>query len=115
MQAGLAWAVKLDKGDFRGRDALLRRQQDTARRQRVGLELAGKRIAREGALVKAGDKTSGTVTSGTFSPTFHKTIAMAYVDPPLAQPGTACHVDIRGSAEAARVVTLPFYKRAKAV
>jgi aminomethyltransferase len=112
-QAGLGWAVKLDKGDFRGRAALLRRREDTSLPRRVGLELAGKRIAREGAAVLADGKTVGRVTSGTFAPTLNKTIAMAYVDPQYTQPGTACQVDIRGSAEAARVVPLPFYKRAK--
>ncbi len=111
-QAGLSWAVKLDKGDFRGRDALLRRKEDASLRKRVGLELAGKRIALEGATVSANGTEIGKVTSGTFAPSLHKTIAMAYVDPPLAAVGTACQVDIRGGAEAARVVALPFYKRA---
>ena len=48
-QAGLGWAVKFDKGEFIGRAALLKHKEDTTRRRRVGLELAGKRIAREGA------------------------------------------------------------------
>jgi aminomethyltransferase len=112
-QAGLTWAVKLDKGDFRGRDALLKRQGDASRRQRVGLELAGKRIAREGAVIQAEGRPIGTVTSGTFAPSLHKTIAMAYVEPAFTKPGTGCQVDIRGSAEAAAVVALPFYKRTK--
>src|SRR5438105_12181569 len=47
-QAGLSWAVKLDKGDLRGREALLKRQTDGTLRKGVGLELSGKRIAREG-------------------------------------------------------------------
>jgi aminomethyltransferase len=110
-QAGLGWAVKLDKGDFRGREALLERQKGPALRKRVGLELPGKRIAREGATVLSQGKGIGTVTSGTFAPTLHKTIAMAYVDPTFAQPGKDCQVDIRGNAEGARVVALPFYKR----
>src|ERR1700730_4765768 len=46
-QAGLAWAVKLDKGAFRAKDALVRRQNDASLRRRIGLELKGKRIARE--------------------------------------------------------------------
>ena len=83
LQAGLGWAVKLDKGDFIGRDALLRRQKETRpRRVRVGLELGGKRIAREGAAVLAGAHSPiGVVTSGTFAPTLQKAIAMAYVAP----------------------------------
>lgn len=113
-QAGLAWAVKMDKGDFRGREALLKRQQNATLRKRVGLELSGKRIAREGAIVQADGQEIGKVTSGTFAPALHKTIAMAYVDPTVVQPGTSCHVDIRGTAEPAKVVPLPFYKRVKA-
>jgi aminomethyltransferase len=112
-QASLDWAVKLDKGDFRGREALMRRKQDSTLRKRIGLELAGKRIAREGAVVRSGGKDVGIVTSGTLTPTLNKTIAMAYVDPAFVQPGTALAVDIRGKEEPAKVVPLPFYKRAK--
>jgi len=110
-QAGLAWAVKMDKGEFRGRNALLQRQGDTKLPKRVGLELTGKRIAREGAVVQAEGKIIGKVTSGTFAPTLHKTIAMAYIEPSFGKVGTSCQVDIRGSGEAARIVALPFYKR----
>src|SRR5947209_8910463 len=80
-QAGLGWAVKLDKGDFIGRDALARRRGDPALRRRVGLELQGKRIAREGDVVRRDGRDVGRVTSGTFSPTLGRAIAMAYVDP----------------------------------
>src|SRR6202041_2891045 len=72
LQAGLSWAVKFDKGDFIGRDALLKRQQHKWLPIRVGLELEGKRIAREGATVTANGATIGRVTSGTFSPTLNK-------------------------------------------
>jgi aminomethyltransferase len=110
-QAGLGWAVKMDKGDFIGREALARRRQDKSLRQRVGLELEGKRLAREGASVIKDGKVVGTVTSGTFAPTLAKAIAMAYVDPACVAPGTACEVDIRGKLAAARIVPLPFYRR----
>src|SRR5438105_1275939 len=80
-QAGLAWAVKMDKGDFIGREALLRRKQDPTLRQRVGMTLDGKRIAREGAAVLHEGREVGRVTSGTFTPTLQKAVAMAYVDP----------------------------------
>jgi aminomethyltransferase len=112
-QAGLAWAVKPDKGDFRGREALLKRRDDPALKQRVGLELAGKRIAREGAKVLANGKEIGVVSSGTFGPTLNKTIAMAYVEPAFKNPTTSLTVDIRGKQEDARVVPLPFYQRPK--
>ncbi len=112
-QAGLAWAVKLDKGDFLGRDALLKRKDDPTLRRRVGLALEGKRLAREGASVLKDGREVGKVTSGTFAPTVNKAIAMAYVDPALMEPGTALEVDVRGKAEPATVVPLPFYKRPK--
>lgn len=112
-QAGVAWAVKMDKGDFRGKEALARRQQDAGLRRRVGLELKGKRIAREGAIIKANEASIGIVTSGTHSPTFAKPIAMGYVDPAFSKVGTSLIIDIRGNDEEAVVVPLPFYKRAK--
>jgi len=110
-QAGLGWAVKMDKGDFIGREVLMRRRQDKSLRQRVGLELEGKRLAREGASIMKDNKTIGTVTSGTFAPTLAKAIAMAYVDPAYTPPGTTCEIDVRGKPAPARVVPLPFYKR----
>jgi aminomethyltransferase len=113
LQAGLGWAVKLDKGEFIGREALRRRREDASLRRRVGLELQGKRIAREGAAVTAGGKEVGRVTSGTFAPTLGKAVAMAYVDPGYTKAGTECAVDVRGKAEPARVVPLPFYRRPK--
>jgi aminomethyltransferase len=113
LQAGLGWAVKLDKGPFIGREALLRRRQDAGRPVRVGLELEGKRIAREGAGVLRDGRPVGTVSSGTFAPTLQKAIAMAYVEPGAAAAGTPLAVDVRGRPEQARVVPLPFYRRAK--
>jgi aminomethyltransferase len=114
LQAGLSWAVKLDKGNFVGKEALLQRQKEATRPVRVGLELAGRRIAREGSAVLSRDgKKVGRVTSGTFAPTLQKAIAMAYVEPSLSSVGTELAVDVRGTAEPAKVVALPFYKRAK--
>jgi aminomethyltransferase len=112
-QAGLAWAVKPDKGDFLGKEAMLRRKTDPRLKQRVGLVLEGKRIAREGATLHADDKQIGLVTSGTFAPTLARSIAMAYVDPEHAVTGSECVVDLRGKTVAARVVPLPFYRRQK--
>jgi aminomethyltransferase len=112
-QAGLGWAVKLDKGDFLGRSALEKRRDDKTAHKRIGLELEGKRIAREGAAVLLDGKEIGAVTSGTFAPMLQKTIAMAYLEPAFARPGVSCAVDVRGKPEAARTVALPFYRRAK--
>jgi aminomethyltransferase len=113
LQAGLGWAVKLNKGEFIGRDALVRLKDDKTRPVRVGLELEGRRIAREGAAVLADGRAVGRVTSGTFAPTLQKAVAMAYVEPSRAAAGTALTVDVRGKAESARVAPLPFYRRPK--
>ncbi len=112
-QAGLTWATKMDKGDFLGRVALEKRHKDKTLRHRVGLELVGKRIAREGAVISHRDKQVGSVTSGTFSPTLEKAIAMAYVDPDCAVAGMTLAVDVRGQSVPAQVVPMPFYKRPK--
>jgi aminomethyltransferase len=114
LQAGLARSVSFDKGNFVGRDALLRRRDDKTLPVRVGLELAGKRIAREGCTVQFGGRPVGQVTSGTFAPSLQRAIAMAYVEPASAGIGTALEVDVRGKMEAARVVERPFYRRPKA-
>lgn len=111
--AGLAWAVKLDKGAFVGREALRNWKQDPGR-TRVGLRLEGKRIARQGAAVVEGARPVGVVTSGTFSPTLQASLAMALVEPPLARPGTPLAVSIRDQDAPATVVELPFYRRSRA-
>jgi aminomethyltransferase len=113
LQAGLGWAVKFDKGDFVGRDALLQRQKDVSRPVRIGLELEGRRAAREGATVLAGGQPVGKVTSGTITPTLGRPIAMAYVKPEHAAPGTELAVEVGKAQAAARVVALPFYRRAR--
>ncbi len=108
--AGLGWAVKLDKGEFVGRDALDAFKANPGQ-ARVGLRLDGKRIARQGAEVYHDGKPAGLVTSGTFAPTLQQSLAMALVDPLSATVGMALEVDIRGRREPARVVKLPFYRR----
>ena len=108
--AGLGWAVKLNKGEFVGRDALRKFKADPGM-TRIGLELEGKRIARQGCPVTREGRAVGAVTSGTFSPTLGKSLAMALVEPGAAAVGGALTVDVRGRDEPARVVPLPFYRR----
>jgi aminomethyltransferase len=112
-EAGLAWIVKLDKGDFLGCDALVAQKAAGAPRKLVGFEVEGRGIARQGHAVVSEGGTVGTVTSGTWSPTFEKALGLAYVPPDLAAPGTPLTLDVRGRQLAARVVETPFYRRAK--
>jgi aminomethyltransferase len=113
IQAGLSFAVNLEDRDFIGRNALAAVKQSSPTQVRVGLELFGKRSAREHYRVFANGEPIGEVTSGTFSPTLQKPIAMGYVPPQYSAAGTDLTVDIRGTTEHARIVKLPFYSRAK--
>jgi aminomethyltransferase len=92
---------------------MARIQDDGPKRMLVGLEIEGKRIARQDAPIEQDGRTIGEVTSGTSSPTLEKIIAMGFVDARFSEPGTDLQVDIRGVKTAARVVPLPFFKRPK--
>jgi aminomethyltransferase len=110
--AGLGRVVKLEKpSDFVGRAALEKAAAEGPRRRLVGLVVEGRGIARHGHPVHAGERRTGVVTSGTQSPTLGVPIAMAYVAPGDAEPGTMLDVEIRDARVPARVVALPFYRR----
>jgi aminomethyltransferase len=112
-QAGLGFACHLSGYNFPGRDVLLKIEKQPPMLSRVGLEMLSRRVARQDCAIYSGGQRIGTVTSGTFSPTLQKPIAMGYVASNHAVPGTPLQVDIRGSLEPARVVPLPFYTRKK--
>jgi len=111
-EAGLGRVVKLEKpDDFVGRAALEKVARDGASRRLVGLAMRGRGIARHGHPVLNADGRSGEVTSGTMSPTLGEAIAMAYVAPTDAEPGTMLDVEIRETRVPCEVVSLPFYRR----
>ncbi|GAC1330929.1 MAG: glycine cleavage system aminomethyltransferase GcvT [Candidatus Dormibacteria bacterium] len=110
LEAGLGWAVKLDKGDFVGRDALRAIKANGLARQCIGLELEGRAIARHGYTVSDGGRVVGEVTSGTFSFTLGKAVAMGYIERGSAE-STGLTVAVRGEEVPARRVPMPFYKR----
>jgi aminomethyltransferase len=109
LTAGLGWAVKLNKGEFVGRNALAVVKPTLAR---VGLRLDGKRAAREQSPVLRDGRAIGTVTSGSYVPHLQQSIAMAYVPVEDAAVGTGLAIDLKGTTIPATVVPLPFYKRA---
>lgn len=113
LEAGLAWAVSFDKGDFRGRDALLRQEAEGPPSRLRGLLMDERRhIPRAHYPVFTGDRLIGEVTSGTFSPTLQKGIALAYLWPgDVADIGSEVEVDIRGRRGAATVTRTPFVGR----
>lgn len=110
LTAGQAWCVDLSK-DFIGADSLRRLNERGLARKLVGLELEGRRIARQHFGVFRDGRAVGQVTSGTLSPTLGKSIAMAFVSAECSAEGTELHVEISGKQVPAKVVKLPFYKR----
>ena len=112
LEAGLGWLVHLEMPKpFVGREVLEHQSSAGVRRRLVGLELSGRAIARHGYPVLHEGQSVGEVTSGSWSPTLGKAIALAYVPVELAKLGTALAVNIRGKAEPAVVVKRPFYRR----
>jgi len=114
-EAGLGRYAKLDKGDFVGRDALVKVQAEGGpKRKLVGLEMIERGIGRDGYPVFALDgKRIGDITSGSPSPFLKTNIALAYVPVEYGTLDTEVAVEIRGQMVKAKVVPTPFYKRPK--
>jgi len=111
VEAGLGFAIarrRRREGGFPGAARILAALRDGPVRRRVGLAIAGRLAAREGAAVLAGNTVIGVVSSGGFSPSLGHPIAMALIDAAHATPGTVLTIDLRGRAIAAQVVPLPF-------
>jgi len=113
LEADLAWIVKLDKGDFVGRDVLVKQTESGLRRKLVGFEMCGRGIGRDGYEVLLNGVPAGWVTSGSPSPTLNKNIGLCYLPAEEAQPGKSIQVVVRNQPVDAVTVETPFYKRAK--
>jgi aminomethyltransferase len=119
LEAGLGWIVKMGKGDFVGREALLRTQERPLARKLVGFVMVGKGIARHGYPLRnpaAPDSSSlivGICTSGSPGPTVGKNIGLGYLPTAMSEIGTSFLVDCRGKNVEAIVAKTPFYKRTK--
>jgi aminomethyltransferase len=113
LEADLAWIVKLDKGEFVGREALVAQKENGITRKLVGFEMRGRGIARDGYEVYLDGAPAGWVTSGSPSPALNKNIGLCYLPVEQAQAGTPIQVIIRSQPVDAVTVETPFYKRAK--
>jgi aminomethyltransferase len=109
LQAGLSWIVKLNKGDFIGREALVKERSEGVRRRLVGLEMIDRGVARAHYHILTGGEVVGEVTSGTVSPSLNKSLGLGYVRTECAKVGGLVQVDIRGKPAQARVAATPFY------
>ena len=112
IEAKLGWIVKLDKGEFIGRDVLTQQKADGTAQRIVALKSVGRGIPRHGYPILDGDGNRvGEVTSGTFSPTLREGIGMGYVASELAVADQQIFVEMRGKGVEALTVKLPFYRR----
>lgn len=111
LEAGYGWVVKLDKGDFIGKEALLRQKKEGLKRRLTGLKLLERGVPRPGAPVIIDAKKAGTLASATFSPTLEVGIGVGYL-PPDVTPGRRAAVELHGRKVPAEIVLVPFYKRA---
>ncbi len=112
LEAGLEWVCDFSK-DFIGRNALLKQKREGLTKKLVGFEVIGNGVARHGYEIIGGGVKMGEVTSGTFSPTLHKSIGLAYVPMELASLGSECEIAIRDKHVQVRVTKTPFYNRNK--
>jgi aminomethyltransferase len=111
LEADFKWIVKFKKGDFLGRDVLVKQNETGIARKWVGFELLDKGIARPHFPVFLDGKPAGQVSSGTFSPLFKKSLGLLYLPIERSAVGTEFEVGIRDKRAKARVVPTPFYKR----
>jgi aminomethyltransferase len=110
LEANLGWLVKLSKGDFVGREALVTQKERGVRRKLVGFTTAERCFPRHGYPVFFKGEQSGEVRSGTVSPTLGIPIGTCYLPAEGAKEGTEFELEIRGRRVPANVVKLPFYK-----
>ena len=110
-ECGLGWSVHLEKGDFQGREALLRDKEETVLRV-TSVELASGGDAASGAPIRVGEEEVGFVTQAVESPFLHgKTLGLAKIRKDLNVPGTAIVAQIAGESVAGHVVAHPAYEK----
>jgi aminomethyltransferase len=106
----LGWTVKLDKGDFIGREALVKVKEQGPRRNLIGLKTEPGSIPRHGAAVILDGRRVGTVTSGTHSFFLGYPIALAMIEVASLRVGDKVSIEVRGREALAEVTKLPFYR-----
>jgi aminomethyltransferase len=111
LEASLGWITKLNKGNFIGRDVLLKVKSEGLNRKLVAMQGNDKSFPRHGYEIKADNKRIGEVTSGTVSPILEKPIAMGYVDVSYAIEGNEVNIVVRGKETPVKIVKLPFIKK----
>jgi len=111
LEADLGWLIKFKKGDFLGRDALIRQKEEGVNRKIVGFELVERGVARPHYPVSIRGEKVSEVRSGSYSPFLEKSIGLTYLPLEYTEVGTELEIEIRGKYIKAKVVPTPFYKR----
>lgn len=111
IEAGLGWITKVNKGEFNGRDAIMKVKEEKPKRKLVAFEMSERAVPRQHYPIVADGVTIGEVASGTSSPTLGKGIGMGYVPSEYAAAGTAIGISVRDKAVPATVVKPPFVKK----
>jgi len=107
IEAGLGWITKADKGDFNGKDAVIK-AKETQEKKLVGFIVEDRSVARHGQEVFSGDKKIGVVTSGSMSPMLNKNIGLAYIDKGFNKTGTPVEIAVRDKKIKATITKTPF-------
>ncbi|MFQ6083934.1 MAG: glycine cleavage system aminomethyltransferase GcvT [Candidatus Aminicenantia bacterium] len=113
LEADLGWMIKFDKGDFLGKEVLVKQKEEGIRRKIVGFKVVDRGIARPHYPVFINGQKVSEVTSGTFAPYLRKSIGLTYLPIEYTEIGTEFEIEIRKNLVKAKVVPTPFYKRAK--
>ena len=110
LEAGLRWTVAFDKGNFIGREALIRQADDGIKRRLMGFQMLDRSIARTHHAVYRQDLCVGEVTSGAPAPSLKYNIGLAYLPIEICKINTKIEIEIRGRRHPAKVVRTPFYQ-----
>ncbi|KYZ75863.1 glycine cleavage system protein T [Anaerosporomusa subterranea] len=111
IEAGIGFFVKLDKGDFNGREVLQEQKTNGTKRKIVGFVMVDRGIARAEYPVLAAGVHIGVVTTGSYTPTLNKNLGLALIQADYAKIGQTIEIDIRGKQLSAEIIAKPFYKR----
>jgi len=111
IEAGLAWAVALEKSELVARESLLKVSLEGPARRLIGFRMTERGVPRHGYDILLDGEPVGSVTSGAFSPTLGEFIGLGYVPASSSQVGTEIAIDVRGRARGAIIVPKPFYRR----
>jgi aminomethyltransferase len=108
-ETNYGWVVKLDKGEFIGRDVLAKQRAEGVKKKLTGVRLLERGVPRPGAPVLIDGRRAGTLCSATYSPSLSAGIGVGYLDQPTLAPGAKCAVTLHGRDVPAEIVKVPFF------